>query len=99
MKPLELKLSDARRLLIITWENGDVSRLAAPVLRRHSRSATAIRAQLEGEETLQDGLCVTGIEPIGGYAVRLHFSDGHDRGIYPWAHLRAIADGRAETAA
>lgn len=103
MKPLELKLADACRLLIITWDNGEISRLSAPELRRHSRSATAIRAQLDQPDMLghagqDDGLCVTGIEPIGGYAVRLHFSDGHDRGIYPWAHLRDIADGSAETA-
>lgn len=103
MTPLELKLADARRLLIITWDDGAVSRLSAPQLRRHSRSATAIRARLDHPDAPGhgglDGLSVTGIEPIGGYAVRLHFSDGHDRGIYPWAHLRAIADGRAETAA
>ncbi|RUW64645.1 gamma-butyrobetaine hydroxylase-like domain-containing protein, partial [Mesorhizobium sp. M4B.F.Ca.ET.049.02.1.2] len=32
---------------------------------------------------------------IGSYAIRLVFSDGHDRGIYPWSYLREIADSAA----
>ena len=36
-------------------------------------------------------LTITNIEPIGNYAVRLAFSDGHDRGIFPWAYLTEIA--------
>ena len=35
-------------------------------------------------------LTITAVEPIGNYAVRLAFSDGHDRGIYPWAYLIEI---------
>lgn len=95
MIPVELKLADARRILAITWEDGAVSRLAAPLLRRHSRAASAIRAQVDGRAPDAGALSVTGIDPIGSYAVRLSFSDGHDRGIYPWAYLRAIADAKA----
>lgn len=93
--PLELKLTDNRSVLAITWENGAVSRLDAPLLRRHSRSASAVRAGLEEAAAPADGVTLTRVEPIGAYAVRLSFSDGHDRGIYPWRHLRAIADGTA----
>lgn len=99
MKPLELKLVDQQRLLVIIWENAEESRLGASVLRQNSHAASAVRERLDGILGEQRGVRITGIEPIGGYAVRLLFSDGHDRGIYPWAHLRAIADGIAEAAA
>lgn len=93
--PIELKLTTDRRVLAITWEDGTVSRLDAPLLRRHSRSAAAVRAALEGVAAPADGVTLARVEPVGAYAVRLSFSDGHDRGIYPWRHLRAIADGTA----
>ncbi len=37
------------------------------------------------------GIAVTNVEPMGGYAVHLAFSDGHNRGIFPWSYLRALA--------
>ncbi|MDK1493921.1 gamma-butyrobetaine hydroxylase-like domain-containing protein [Sinorhizobium sp. 7-81] len=37
-------------------------------------------------------MTITSAEAIGSYAVRLGFSDGHDRGIYPWSYLRDIAN-------
>lgn len=95
MMPLELKLADQHRTLAITWEDGRVSRLSAPTLRRHSRSASAVRAAVERRVLDVDAVVLTGVEPIGAYAVRLSFSDGHDRGIFPWAYLREIADAAA----
>jgi DUF971 family protein len=65
------------------------------VLRQRSRAAQAVRALIDGGETSFEDIMVTGIEPIGSYAVRLVFSDGHDRGIYPWQYLREIADSLA----
>ncbi|MEZ2143418.1 gamma-butyrobetaine hydroxylase-like domain-containing protein [Bradyrhizobium sp. DN5] len=44
------------------------------------------------ELTVAPGLHVAAIEPIGNYALRLSFSDGHDRGIYPWSYLRELAE-------
>jgi len=92
MMPLELKLADQRRTLAITWEDGVVSRLSAPTLRRHSRSASAVRAAVEQRALDVDDVTLTDIDPIGIYAVRLFFSDGHDRGIFPWVYLREIAE-------
>jgi prepilin-type processing-associated H-X9-DG protein len=36
-------------------------------------------------------IAVTRVEPMGGYAVHIAFTDGHARGIFPWAYLRALA--------
>jgi DUF971 family protein len=38
----------------------------------------------------QPGLRITEIHPVGAYGVQLVFSDGHDRGIYPWTYLREL---------
>jgi DUF971 family protein len=37
------------------------------------------------------GVRVTGWEPVGGYAIQFHFSDGHRTGLYTFGYLREIA--------
>jgi len=92
MTPLQLKLKPDRRSLAITWDDGAVSSISASELRCRSRAAQAVRASLDGRDVVSGDVSVTNIEPIGSYAIRLVFSDGHDRGIYPWSYLREIAD-------
>jgi DUF971 family protein len=92
MHPSEVALIENQTVLAITWQDGEVSRLDADVLRRASRAASEIRRQAEDLElNLQVGLRVDAVEPVGAYALRLFFSDGHDRGIYPWAYLRDLS--------
>ena len=70
--------------------------LEAETLRRASRAASEIRRQIDGVElVIPSGLYVSAVEPIGNYALRLSFSDGHDRGIYPWPYLLELADQQA----
>lgn len=95
MQPIEITLIDNQTALAVTWQDGKVSRLEAATLRRASRAASEIRRQADGLDiSLQPNLRVDAAEPIGGYAVRLFFSDGHDRGIYPWAYLRELSIAR-----
>ncbi len=92
MQPTEIALIDDHTVLAVTWDNGETSRLDAVTLRQASRAASEIRRQAEGVAlTLQPALHMQGAEPIGNYALRLFFSDGHDRGIYPWVYLRELA--------
>ena len=68
--------------------------LAAEYLRVQSPSAE-VRGHGEGERKLQTGkkhVAITGIEPIGNYAIRIEFDDGHDTGLYGWDLLRDLAD-------
>ena len=59
-------------------------RLGAVTLRRASRAATEIRRRVDGIElAIVPRFCLAAVGPIGNYAVRLSFSDGHDRGICP----------------
>jgi DUF971 family protein len=92
MAPHELKLIDNRRVLTVIWDNGDITSLPAELLRRNSRAASALRAAIDDDPPPPDvGIHLTDIQLIGAYAVQLSFSDGHDRGIYPWSYLRELA--------
>ena len=65
-------------------------------LRVYSPSAE-VRGHGAGQETLQLGkheVAVTAVEPVGHYAVRLRFDDGHDTGLYTWAYLRELGETR-----
>lgn len=73
---------------------GDEERYALPFeyLRVHSPSAE-VQGHGPGQETLVLGkqqVLITSIEPIGQYAVRLVFDDGHDTGLYTWKYLREL---------
>ena len=65
-------------------------------LRVYSPSAE-VRGHGAGQETLQLGkheVGITAVEPVGHYAVRLRFDDGHDTGLYTWAYLRELGETR-----
>ena len=71
--------------------------LTARLLRASCRSAPALRERLEGRQAEPPaGITITGLASVGRYAVNLAFSDGHARGIYPWAYLRELAGLPAE---
>lgn len=80
--------------LSIAWEDGQF-RLAASDLRRQCRCAACRQSALQGVPVVPvPDLQLTDASPVGSYAVQLHFSDGHDRDIYPWSYLRELAAAR-----
>ncbi len=84
--PSEIRLHQKSRLLEIAYESGERYKLDFEYLRVFTPSAEA-RGHGPGQETLQTGkrdVNIEGIEPVGSYAVRLIFSDGHDSGLYSW---------------
>ena len=92
MNPTEIRLDASRTQLSVTWENGVTSIYAAPLLRERARDAGSVRNALnDWAVPASPGLTITAIDPIGNYAVRLTFSDGHDRGIFPWPYLAELA--------
>ena len=87
--PLELKLHQTSRVLEISFADGKHFMLPYEFLRVYSPSAE-VRGHGHGQEVLQIGkknIEITNIEPVGGYAVVLIFSDGHDSGIYSWDYF------------
>lgn len=87
--PQEIKLHQKSRKLELSYENGECFQLDFEFLRVYTPSAEA-RGHGPGQETLQTGkrdVDIQAIEPVGNYALRLVFSDGHDSGLYSWDML------------
>ena len=91
--PSEIRLSADRRTLNVRFEGGENMALSAELLRVESPSAE-VQGHGVGQKTTPLGkqdVRITGIEPVGNYAVRLVFDDGHDTGIYSWEILHDYA--------
>ncbi|MDR2239020.1 MAG: DUF971 domain-containing protein [Zoogloeaceae bacterium] len=87
--PTEIKLHQKSRLMDIAFSDGRRFELSYELLRVYSPSAE-VRGHGPGQETLQTGkrdIEIARIEPVGAYAVRPIFSDGHDSGLYSWDYL------------
>jgi DUF971 family protein len=87
--PTDIKYSRQDRLLSVTFNTDEQFELSAEFLRVHSPSAE-VRGHGPGQEVLQKGkenVTIEAIEPIGNYAVRLRFDDGHSTGLYSFSEL------------
>jgi DUF971 family protein len=92
--PVDIKLHQASRLLEIKFDNNTECMLSTEFLRVHSPSAE-VRGHGAGQEVLQTGkedVNITAIEPVGNYAVKLTFTDGHDTGLYSWDYLYYLGE-------
>jgi len=79
--------------LMVTWDDGEVSKLSAALLRREARDAWSIRQRLDhGEVSVLPGIIITGMQQVGPEGVNLQFSDGHEKAIYPFSYLRELSD-------
>ena len=93
-----MRLRGKRRVLRISFADGAAFDLNAEYLRVKSPSAE-VRGHGRGGGQLplgKSGVRVTAVEPVGQYAVRLVFDDGHDSGIYSWKYLRELGELRDE---
>lgn len=87
--PTEIRLSKSKDLLIVSFQSGEVYELSAEYLRVYSPSAE-VQGHSPAERKLQygkSGVIITSVEPVGNYAVRLEYSDGHKTGFYSWDYL------------
>ncbi|MBT8099476.1 MAG: DUF971 domain-containing protein, partial [Gammaproteobacteria bacterium] len=88
----DIRLRRKSRLLDVKYEDGTEYAFSFEYLRVHSPSAE-VKGHGPGQETLQTGkedVVITAIEPVGQYAVRLVFDDGHNSGLYTWAYLQEL---------
>ena len=89
IKPIEIRYIKKNNILSLTFEDGLKENLTIEYLRCFSPSAE-VRGHGPGQEKLQKGkedVRLDKIEPVGNYAVKLVFDDGHDSGIYSWEYL------------
>lgn len=91
-RPTEISLHQVSRVLDIVFDDGKSFSLPCEYLRVFSPSAE-VRGHGPGQEVLQVGkqeVGITAVEPVGVYAVKFVFSDGHDTGIYSWDYLHDL---------
>lgn len=87
--PREITYHRSSRVLEVVFADGERFELTAEYLRVYSPSAE-VRGHGPGQEVLQIGkenVAIDRIEPVGNYAVRLCFDDGHHTGLYSWEEL------------
>lgn len=90
--PVELTLKRAERRLVVAFDDGTNASLPAEYLRVESPSAE-VQGHGAGQKITVPGKHAVGIaalEPVGNYAVRILFDDGHDTGIFTWRYLREL---------
>ena len=90
--PTEIRLRRASRLLEVSFDDGSRFELPFEYLRVHSPSAE-VKGHGPGQEVLvlgKENVGIRAVEPVGQYAVKLVFDDGHDTGLYTWKYLHTL---------
>ncbi|MDQ0453877.1 DUF971 domain-containing protein [Rhizobium paknamense] len=96
--PTEIRISQDRRSLTITFDDGQSFPLSAEMLRVLSPSAE-VQGHGPGQKITVPGkrhVAIRAAAPTGNYAVRLAFDDGHDSGIFTWTYLRELGETGTE---
>jgi DUF971 family protein len=85
-------LSPDGNVLCVALDDGRVVTFNAAALRAACRCAHCRRAQIDGVVPVsRGGVTITRFAPLGHYAINIAFSDGHERGIFPWAYFAELA--------
>ena len=90
--PTELRLNADKAILTVRFDNDEAYELAAEYLRVESPSAE-VQGHGPIERTFVPGkrhVRIAALEPVGHYAVRIIFDDGHDSGLFTWSYLREL---------
>lgn len=94
--PQQIRLQPNRRQLVLVYGQAEYL-LSAEYLRVHSPSGE-VRGHGKKQGKLQTGkadVSITNLQPVGNYALKITFSDGHDSGLYDWGYLYELAVGYA----
>ncbi len=95
--PTELTVHQKSRLFEVAFDDGSAFSIPFELMRVYSPSAE-VKGHGPGQETLQVGkreVGITGVEPVGNYAVKPLFSDGHESGIFTWDYLYKLGSEHA----
>ena len=98
MIPTNIVVHQQSKVLELSYENGSTYRLPFELLRVLSPSAE-VQGHGPGQETLQTGkrdVLIANLEPVGHYALKPTFSDGHDSGLYSWDYLYFLCENQEQ---
>lgn len=96
--PTEIRLRTRSRVLEVAFDDGRRFELAFEYLRVHSPSAE-VKGHGPGQEVLvlgKQNVGIRAVEPVGQYAVKLVFDDGHDSGLFTWKYLRDLGENHSQ---
>jgi DUF971 family protein len=94
----EIKLRQRSRVLEVSFADGSRFELPFEFLRVHSPSAE-VQGHSPDQRVLvlgKQAVGIRGVEPVGQYAVKLTFDDGHDTGLYTWKYLHQLGSQREQ---
>ncbi len=97
-QPVSINLHQKSRILEISFSDGQNFELSCELLRVYSPSAE-VKGHGPGQSVLQTGkenVSIVKVEPVGHYAVKLIFDDGHNTGLYSWAYLYNLGENKDE---
>jgi DUF971 family protein len=92
VRATEIRLKRAEKILEVQFDDGETFRLPAELLRVESPSAE-VQGHSPDQRQLVPGAAGVGIlrlEPVGNYAIRIVFDDGHDTGLFTWSYLHEL---------
>ncbi len=95
--PTEIRVQDKGRILKVSFDDARAFELPAELLRVMSPSAE-VQGHSRRERRIVGGkrqVAIAAVEPIGSYAVKLGFDDGHDTGIFTWGYLHELGCAQA----
>jgi DUF971 family protein len=98
MIPSNIVVHQQSKVLELAYEDGLTYRLPFELLRVLSPSAE-VQGHGPGQETLQTGkreVFIASLEPVGHYALKPTFSDGHDSGLYSWEYLHFLCENQEQ---
>jgi DUF971 family protein len=98
VRPTDIVLHQKSRRLEVAFDDGTRFELPCEFLRVYSPSAE-VRGHGPGQETLplgKENVNITSIEPVGNYAVKLNFDDGHNTGLYSWEWLHHLGTDQTQ---
>jgi len=96
--PTELRLDKDKRVLTVSFDDGQSFALPAELLRVLSPSAEVQGHSPDQRVTVagKRNIGIARLEPVGNYAVRIVFTDGHDTGLYVWEYLRQLGEEKEQ---
>ena len=98
MIPTNVVVHQQSKVLELSYDDGSSYRLPFELLRVLSPSAE-VQGHGPGQETLQTGkreVLIASLEPVGHYALKPTFSDGHDSGLYSWDYLYFLCENQEQ---
>ncbi|MBA53054.1 MAG: hypothetical protein CMK89_01230 [Pseudomonadales bacterium] len=93
--PVDIKLHKKSSELAITWADGIETILSGQSLRAHCACSRCRARNLIGTPLISDNASIENVMMAGVAGLQIIFADGHDKGVFPWAYLRAIDAGNA----